>query len=98
MNPQCATVYHMALNSEMKFRCETDLVARFERIASLERRKVSDLARLVFEDYIKAQEHAMNLVLHDKPAAGLPARSTEDIKSTLAGYKPTPKRRKSGSK
>lgn len=60
-----STMRHMALEAEMKFRCEEELVARFERIAALERRDKSDLARIVFEDYIAAQERALKLVLRD---------------------------------
>lgn len=51
----------MALDSEIKFRCEAELVARFERIAVLERRKTSDLARLVFEDYVAALESKLGI-------------------------------------
>jgi hypothetical protein len=58
----------MPLDAEIKFRCEADLVARFARICMLERRKISDQARLVFEDYVAAQEHSMNLVLPTKSA------------------------------
>lgn len=58
---------NMALDAEIKFRCESDLVARFERIATLERRNTSDLARIVFEDYVAAQERALKLVLRDDP-------------------------------
>jgi predicted transcriptional regulator len=54
------------LDAEIKFRCELELVARFERIASLERRDKSDLARIVFEDYVAAQERAMKLTLRDR--------------------------------
>lgn len=63
----CDTFGHMPLDSEIKFRCEADLVARFERIARLERRKHSDLARIVFGDYVASQERALNLVLRDQP-------------------------------
>lgn len=58
----------MAMDDEIKFRCDTDLAQRFERIAILERRKASDLARLVFEDYINHQERKLGLThygLHD---------------------------------
>lgn len=57
MSARCVSNRHiMAMDDEIKFRCDTDLAQRFERIAILERRKASDLARLVFEDYINHQE------------------------------------------
>jgi hypothetical protein len=46
-------------DAEIKFRCQGDWRARFEALAKLERRDVSDLARLVFEDYITSQEKAL---------------------------------------
>lgn len=64
----------MSLDAEIKFRCEAELVARFARICNLERRKLSDQARLVFEDYVAAQEHSMNLVLPAKPSPPTPTR------------------------
>lgn len=59
----------MAYDSEIKFRCDSDLRARFERIATLERRDPSDLGRIIFEDYVTAQERAMNLNLRDAPTS-----------------------------
>lgn len=49
----------MNYDAEIKFRCNAKWRQRFERLAELERRDVSDLARLVFEDYITAQEKAI---------------------------------------
>jgi hypothetical protein len=46
-------------DAEIKFRCNGDWRTRFEKLAKLERREVSDLARLVFEDYITSQENAL---------------------------------------
>lgn len=57
------TVRRMALDAEIKFRCTDDLAARFERIAKLERRNPSDLARIVYEDYVRQQERALGLLL-----------------------------------
>lgn len=57
----------MPLGAEIKFRCERGLLARFERIAALERRDKSDLARIVFEDYVALRERALKLTLRDAP-------------------------------
>jgi hypothetical protein len=51
----------MAKDSEIKFRCDVDLRVRFERIAALERRNPADLGRIVFEDYVAAQEQHLGL-------------------------------------
>jgi len=59
----------MPLDAEIKFRCEMGLLARFERIAALERRDKSDLARIVFEDFVGLQERALKLTLRDQPVS-----------------------------
>lgn len=67
MKPQRATNGHMALDAEWKFRCEGDLKARFERVAAMRRRNPADLSRLVFEDFVSAEEQALGLVLREDP-------------------------------
>ena len=57
----CSTFGRMAKDSEIKFRCDVDLRVRFERIAALERRNPADLGRIVFEDYVAAQERQLGL-------------------------------------
>lgn len=48
-------------NSHIIVRCEITLRARLQRIALLERRALSSLARIVFEDYVAAQEIKLGL-------------------------------------
>lgn len=52
---------HVAKDSEIKFRCDGELRARFERLAILERRSESDLARIIFEDYVNQMESKLGL-------------------------------------
>ena len=54
----------MSKDDIIRFRCEGDLKERFEALAKLERRKPSDLARIIVEDYCAEKENA----LHDRPA------------------------------
>ena len=57
------------MDSEWKFRCDADLLARFERIATLRRRRFADFSRMVFEDFVSAEERALGLVLPTQAAA-----------------------------
>lgn len=66
----------MSKDSEIKFRCEEDLRARFERVALLERRSPADLARIIFEDYIADKERTLGLVLRESASPG-PARDAK---------------------
>lgn len=63
------TLPHVSKDSHIIVRVENDLRARLERIAIFERRKLSDLARIVFEDYVRNQERNLNLVLRDHTPA-----------------------------
>jgi hypothetical protein len=65
MKPRCITVSHVPKESHIIVRCEPELRQRLQRIAILERRNLSDLARIVFEDYINQQERARHLILRD---------------------------------
>jgi hypothetical protein len=44
----------MAKTEVFRFRCDASLKERFEIIAKLDRRDPSELARIVFEDFIAA--------------------------------------------
>ena len=46
----------MSMDCEIKFRCDSKLKERFERLAASRRRKTSDMARIVFEDYMQEME------------------------------------------
>lgn len=46
----------MALHSEIKFRCDAELSERFRVLSERERRNVSDLARIVLEDWVTRRE------------------------------------------
>lgn len=75
MNTRCSTVYHMSLDAVIRFRCDPELEARFERVAALRRRRGSDLARIWFEDMVIAEEQRLGLVLststlHDQFSSG----------------------------
>jgi hypothetical protein len=63
MKQRCVTNGHVAMDTEIKFRCDGDLRARLERLAIFERRNESDLARLIFEDGINQLEAARGLKL-----------------------------------
>lgn len=63
MKPRCITLSCVPKESHIIVRCEPELRQRLQRIAILERRNLSDLARLVFEDYVAHQERAMHLTL-----------------------------------
>jgi hypothetical protein len=78
---RCSTFGRMAKDAEIKFRCEEDLRARFERIASLERRAASDLGRIVFEDYIATRERELGLVGGSAPVS---------LNETTTKYKVSP--------
>ena len=55
----------MPLDEVIRFRVEAELKARFEKVAERLRRDPSDLARLVLEDFVKAQPDT----LRDEPTA-----------------------------
>ena len=88
MKPRRITLQHVSKQSHIIVRVEPELRARLQRIAILERRNLSDLARLVFEDYINHQERAMNLTLRDKPAASstLEAAQTAAVAAAELSY------------
>lgn len=67
MISRCYKLGHMSKESHIMIRCEPSLRQRIERIAVLERRTLSDLARLVFEDYVAIQERAFKIALRDQP-------------------------------
>lgn len=53
----------MSKDDIIRFRCDSSLRERFESIAKEKRREPADLARIIFEDYIAAEE---NNVLKEK--------------------------------
>lgn len=65
MKPRCITLSHVPKESHIIVRCEPELRQRLQRIAIMERRNLSDLARIVFEDYINQQERLRHLVLRE---------------------------------
>lgn len=77
--PRCSTIsLGMPQSSVIRFRCDSDLSQRFERVALLRRRKGSDLARLWFEDMIQLEEQRLGIslsgsALHDSVSSD-PAR------------------------
>ena len=77
MKPRRVTLCHMPKTSVIRFRCDPDIAARFERVAALRRREESDLARIWFEDMILAEEQRLGLVLSTQtPALREPAPSS----------------------
>ncbi len=69
----CITPEYVSKDSHIIVRCEPELRARLQRIALLERRELSSLARIVFEDYIAAQESKLGLThygLRDSSSSG----------------------------
>lgn len=80
--------------SHIIIRCEPELRQRLQRLATLERRNLSDLARIVFEDYIATQERAMNLTLRARDAAhapGIPDDKAHHLAELRKAAKAAPK-------
>lgn len=76
MKTRCVTLGHMSKNSVIRFRCEEDLAARFQRVAYMRRREESDLARLWFEDMVLAEEQRLGLILSQHTLRDKPVNST----------------------
>jgi len=51
----------MAKDDMIKFRCQSHLKDRLKRLADETRHSFSDMCRIMLEDYITAQEKALNL-------------------------------------
>jgi hypothetical protein len=54
----------MSKEEVIRFRCDTDMRLRFQRVAAMLRRDEPDLARLWFEDMILAEEQRLGLILN----------------------------------
>jgi hypothetical protein len=49
------------LDAVIKFRCRKDILSRIERLAGRHRRDLSDLLRIIVEDYAAAEEKRLGL-------------------------------------
>lgn len=69
-------------DSHLRFRCSREDKAKFIKIAKELRRKPSDLARIILEDYVAAKERAL----------GLPPLTPQEIDQLVEADEPAPAR------
>lgn len=86
--PHRITTAYVSKDSHIIVRVESELRQRLERLALLERREMSDLCRLVFEDYLNAMERKLGLsgfALHDSAPSSFPAHQAGQQIVSAAG-------------
>jgi hypothetical protein len=75
-------------DSHLRFRCSREDKAKLIKIAQQLRRKPSDLARIIIEDYVTAQEKAL----------GIPPLTPPEIEALVEADDPKPTNKSSVKK